>query len=241
MRGIVAAMAVVIGAALAGCESLEPDYRVSSVEFDESLLGTWEVMGNKSGETPLRVIVTAREVDVAEERLNPPPLPEEKPRSRGSARVYSARLPSVDEPGLEFGAYLVRVGADRYIGFQETGINGRYRGPFLLPLSVPTHWFVRLRMETDELAEVDLPRNWVGWVPLVRWLDEREEDPGKAPGPARESMTVSSSIDQVLAYYSAHAQDEGFWQETPLRCRRIAGPAPEAGSPGGAERSGVEK
>ena len=224
---------------VAGCVALEPDYPRAAVEFDENLLGTWEVFEEGHDGDAGRVVVGAREVEVFNERLNPSQGMNGTPPANGKVRAYLARPIPSDETRLEFGGYLVRVGDERYIGFQEIGKNGRYGGG--LALSVPVHWFVRLRARADGDVEVDVPRNWVGWMPLVYWLDETAREGNEPPALADHSCTVSNSIDRVLAYYREHGNADGFWMDKPLRCRRVAGPTAETGSPAGPEAGGAAK
>jgi len=218
MKRVMIGAVLFLSSALAGCESLEPNYPTAEIEFDESLLGAWKGVDD-TPDAKGTLIVTERSMDERDGRLNPAPWPLGQSPASGRLRSYAARVDVNGRSELEFGGYLVRVGEDRYIGFQETGMNGRVGGS--PPLSIPVHWFVRLRHTPDGTYEVDLPREMVGWVPLVHWLDE-SRDVDAPPARATDFMTVSNSIDRVLAYYREHAHEPNFWGEKPLKLRRVA-------------------
>lgn len=228
-------VAVVLAVAiLAGCSVPYPPYKVSSVVQDPSLIGSWRVLDEDEAALEAAAEGEKRGDDAAHE--------EEEADPRGRFIKFEGRPVGVTGGHLEvgradpdtfrdgkehvvqytvryfddgkeqdFAGYLLRVGDTELLGLQ-------YDGPELADLGalvLPVHQFFRIEHEEKEEIELWAPSHPVAWLPQFEPADG-PEDPDQ-PIPVREApggvYRLSASVDRVLAYYAAHAADEGFWSE----------------------------
>lgn len=202
-----------IGLLTGACKSMEPDYPLALVEYDEGLVGAW--VGRSQGPAKegapeagheQRLIVSSRVVPTRSGRLNPAePMGVRLGESVGGVTQYSFVFEGLieDDPAAEvrLNAYLVRCGDRRLLGFQVPA--QVLTDAKLVPgLVLPVHWFLWVDREGDELT-LTVPKPPVMWLPWVAWAhapgDSAPIDPERIEG---QVLAVSTSIDAVITYYT---------------------------------------
>lgn len=230
---------LLIGAACAGCQSLEPDYRAADLTFDDGLVGRWKVEADHGDDNaqPDVVRIEVREVSVRNGRLHQQGvLPMEKPKSHAigagsapkpqeeeTARVYTITLERSDQNKreIEFSGFLFRAGEQTLAGIQVSQKHLAEDG--LFPLVLPLHFVGRYQRDGDTVT-------WQGsnislaWMPLVTPLDEPATDSPDVPPLARLSAqghVFIGDIDRLVRVYTKHASEPAFWGDKPITLHRV--------------------
>lgn len=220
--------------AVAGCKTLQPEYPVTSVAFDERLVGAWEYVqkddadddgvkdadddaeddadeeGDEDGE--MRLVLRAVDLPVHQGRIDTRVVEERTPATQ-HVRAYTGEL-TLGKTSYDVHVYLLSVRGQTLMGLQVTDEQLAKGGPGFLV--APIHILLRTTIEPDHFTLTAPKNGFVGWMPNVRWLDG---EGGKATG---EGTRLTASIDRLLEYMNTHAGDEGFWDDDAAEFRRVA-------------------
>lgn len=218
--------------AAAGCKTLQPEYPVTAMTFDERLVGAWEYVqkddadggdknaagakddadeeGDEDGET--RLVLRPVDLPVHQGRIDTRIVEKRTPTDQ-HVRAYTGEL-MLGKTSYDVHVYLLSVRGQTLMGLQVTDEQLAKGGPGFLV--APIHLLLRMTIEPDRFTFTAPRSGLVGWMPNVRWLDG---EGGKAEG---EGMRLTASIDRLLEYMSTHAGDEGFWDDDAEEFRRVA-------------------
>jgi hypothetical protein len=212
LGALVALVALAIGV-LDGCATVEPDFPVSAITFDEGLVGVWEFT-NRDG-VGERVRIEERPLGVSAGRVASGSLfraEVDQPVANPSGlRGYSLTEDNAGDRSAALLGYLVKLD-DHTNLFGAIPNAGNW---FPLGFSVPMHVMGRVERTGDEMR-ITMPRVMIAWVPQVRWVDEAparvdgEFAPAVDPD-ANGRIYITNSIDRVLAIFRRYGADESFW------------------------------
>lgn len=214
---------------LGACQPIEPDYPVAAIAYDPGLIGVWrsdEEEARKAGDVRIEPMTTP----VAQGRLSHR-VGNTQTGVKGEPNGYRIFLPppKEGERPLELHAYTVRAGERTLLGFQVS--DERLDGAAFLMLAIPIHWVVLVERDGDRL-EAGLPREMVGWVPLIGWLDAKGEEtplPEELPG-SDGRLLVTNSADRPLEVYAKYGARDEFWEgERIVYTRVVETPAQKEG------------
>lgn len=202
---------------LGGCNLMEPDYPAEKMVFDDTLVGSWELLSSKGERTPdaARFQVIEREVEVAQGRLNPQLGPGDSP----PARAYTVTATKQDpKTKFRFHAYLVREGGGTFLGIQSDPKELEKVAPNFMVL--PLHFVLKLERDGDRVLLRAPKAPQVVWVPpalATGWLDAASDGKPSGPGPEGKQydFVLTNSIERLLQVCRERAEKKELWDGEP--------------------------
>lgn len=205
--------------AAAGCKTLQPEYPVSSVTFDERLVGAWEFVpkddadNQEQGEEKetFRISLGAVELPVHQGRIDTR-VEKDLTDKTPMIKAYTGVL-TLGEKSYDIHAYLLEVRGQTLLGLQVTDEQLEKGGPGFLV--APVHLVLRADLAHGHLTLRGPREGLVGWMPNVRWLDAGGKK-GEGSG-----TYLTNSIDRLIEFFHTHAGEEGFWDDDAAEFRHV--------------------
>lgn len=224
------ALAGVIITGLMGCVNVHPRYHADTVVWDAGLLGQWQARDAEGRVIALSIEPREVLVDPQDQRINPDPnggsrfrrAPGDEPAEASqpvALRQYLLRYTTPDGTDWVLEGYLLQVEGHRFLAIQLNDEFIEQNAGWVLPV----HSIWKLEQGDGELRFFS-PEEPVAWIPGIEWADADGAGGTRPIQPrsgAARGIRIAESLDRVLAYHAAHANDPDFWhQDSSMRFHR---------------------
>ncbi len=242
MRSLTCSLVGLMTLLAAGCVDMAfgPRLPVDFVSEDEELLGIWFVVdrGQLSGTCAIEEIA----IPVEDGFINPGSHEtylvgsEEEPSESESANLFyetayriTIRPYETSESRKVLYGYVVPIGEEKYLGVHVgVGELAKSLGPIL---TVPTFMLMKYEMD-DEHLRVWMPHAVAFCVPTPGWKNamdgsqaiwfaDRDETEAADSIEMMGGLMLSPTIQELIAYYEQHANDEGFFLDGAYEFKRV--------------------
>lgn len=235
---------------LAGCSvSPPPEYPVESLDFDQRLVGTWELVPERDDEdkTVATLTLAPSSVRIRDGRIDSraPGIFNQQPSEQRPVYDVTLDIRNPDESEqegadppiiLHLRGILLSLDSQRLLGLQPTDDAALRAG--LGTFLVPTHSLWRVGLDADALL-LEPPSVRVFWAPNVAWIDpvapgappadtlaairaaqERPDSDDEKAKPTMKPVTfLTSDVDRLVSIYRQGNSAPDFWGE-PMRFKR---------------------